>query len=260
MDALIDKRELLEKARQRNLALAITEKDYIIGWLLFGLSRIPNLAFKGGTALSKVYFPATWRLSEDVDFANIGTHLEVTDRLNEVFGLIKEKSGINFVLKSKYSNPDYLQLKIQYAAILSKNWVKVDVTREVPIDQVSSKGLQRVYSDYPSFEIKVESFEEIFAEKVRTVMERTKCRDYYDIWRLTKLEVNLQKIKQIFRKKCEVKHIDFQGVDQIFPKDIEQILKPYWERELGMLVYPLPRLEKVLTDLKNRLGKWISNI
>lgn len=69
MDVLIDKRELLEKARERKLGLQIVEKDYVLGWLLYGLKEFDELAFKGGTALSKIYFPEVWRLSEDLDFA-----------------------------------------------------------------------------------------------------------------------------------------------------------------------------------------------
>ena len=38
MDVLIDRRELLEKARERNLTLGMIEKDYVLGWLLFGLN------------------------------------------------------------------------------------------------------------------------------------------------------------------------------------------------------------------------------
>jgi predicted nucleotidyltransferase component of viral defense system len=68
VDVLIDRRELLEKARERGLPLAMIEKDYALGWLLLGLSGAKGLVFKGGTALSKVYFPRTWRLSEDLDF------------------------------------------------------------------------------------------------------------------------------------------------------------------------------------------------
>jgi predicted nucleotidyltransferase component of viral defense system len=39
VDVLIDKRELLSIARKRNLNLNIVEKDYVLGWLLFGFSR-----------------------------------------------------------------------------------------------------------------------------------------------------------------------------------------------------------------------------
>jgi len=65
---LIDRRELLAKARERRLPLVIIDKDYVLGWVLLGLAGVPDLVFKGGTALAKVYFPETWRLSEDLDF------------------------------------------------------------------------------------------------------------------------------------------------------------------------------------------------
>jgi len=94
---LIDKRELLEKARERNLNLQIIEKDYVLGWLLYGLHGFDHLAFKGGTALAKVYFPETWRLSEDLDFAFQGESFEaITESLGDVFSALKKQSGIKF--------------------------------------------------------------------------------------------------------------------------------------------------------------------
>jgi predicted nucleotidyltransferase component of viral defense system len=69
VEILIDRRELLVRARERHLPLMMIEKDYVLGWVLFGLMWVPELVFKGGTVLAKVYFPRTWRLSEDLDFA-----------------------------------------------------------------------------------------------------------------------------------------------------------------------------------------------
>ena len=51
---MIDRRELLAKARERGLPLAMVEKDYVLGWALFAITRIPELVFKGGTALDEV--------------------------------------------------------------------------------------------------------------------------------------------------------------------------------------------------------------
>ena len=49
----------------------IIEKDYCIGWVLKSIGENAflkeNLAFKGGTAIKKVYFPEA-RFSEDLDF------------------------------------------------------------------------------------------------------------------------------------------------------------------------------------------------
>lgn len=49
----------------------IVEKDYVIGWLLWGIGSQPGISetwvFKGGTCLRKCYFE-TYRFSEDLDF------------------------------------------------------------------------------------------------------------------------------------------------------------------------------------------------
>jgi len=254
VDVLIDKRELLERARQRSLSLQMIEKDYVLGWLLFGVSRIPGLVFKGGTALSKIYFPEIWRLSEDLDFAFPGEDLKsILPQIEQALSQAERKGGIKFRIKSRHLNPLYLQLKIQYDALLGRNWVKLDVTKEGVLDTVGSRKLKQSYSDYPNIKLKVESLEEIFAEKLRALIERSKCRDYYDVWQLLKLKPDRKKTKSLFFKKCEVKQIKFRGPAQFFPADLREVLAPYWERELGRLVRPLPDLDQVLKDMRRRL-------
>jgi len=251
VDVLIDKRELLAKARERKLNLNIIEKDYVLGWLLFGFSQVDSLVFKGGTALSKIYFPEIWRLSEDLDFSLLDDNFSIiSDSVEKILKLITKKSGITFNLKSKYSNPGYLQLKIQYHGIIGRNWIKADFMKNDIVAKPVKKSPKKEYSDYEDFSIKVESLEEIFCSKLRTVIERKKCRDFFDLWKLTKLTVDIKKVKKILGKKLEIKGIKFISMDQIFPKDLKETLLPYWERELGRLVNPLPDLELVLAELK----------
>lgn len=248
---MIDKRELLEKTRERKLTLQMIEKDYVLGWLLFGISKISDLIFKGETALSKIYFPEIWRLSEDLDFAFRGEDLNnLLPQIEKALSYSERASGIRFRLKSKHLNPLYLQLKIQYDALLGRNWAKLDLTREQVLDSVRSRKLKQNYSDCPNFKLKVESLEEILAEKLRALIERTKCRDYYDVWRLLKLKPDFVKTKSLFLKKCEVKQIKFRGPAQFFPVDLREILTPYWERKLGRLVRPLPDLDQVLGEMR----------
>jgi len=252
VDVLIDRRELLAKAREKKLNLNLVEKDYVLGWLLFGFSKIGSLIFKGGTALSKVYFPAIWRLSEDLDFSLLANNFSIiSDKANEILSLIEKKSGINLNLKSKFSNPEYLQLKIQYNAVIGRNWVKVDITKNDLVETPVLKTIKRIYSDYEDFKIKVESLEEIFCSKFRTAIERKKCRDYFDLWKLTDISIDLNKVKQILKEKLKIKGVTFTSINQIFPKDLNETLLPYWEKELGRLVYPLPDLELVLKELRN---------
>lgn len=249
---MIDRRELLAKAREKKLNLNIVEKDYILGWLLFGFSHINSLVFKGGTALSRIYFPETWRLSEDLDFSLLDDSFNtVSESIEKIFELVEKNSGLKFLLKSQFSNPDYLQLKIQYHGVISRNWIKADFMKNDIVDKPIKKFPKKEYSDHKDFCIKVESIEEIFCSKLRTVIERKKCRDYFDLWKLTKLTIDLTKLKKIANKKLEIRGIKFSSLNQIFPEELRETLLPYWERELGRLLNPLPDLELVLTELRS---------
>ena len=67
---MIPRAELFAVAEDTGLLPTTVEKDYVLGWVLFGIARHPMLArwlFKGGTCLKKCYFD-TYRFSEDLDF------------------------------------------------------------------------------------------------------------------------------------------------------------------------------------------------
>ncbi|MFQ5750866.1 MAG: nucleotidyl transferase AbiEii/AbiGii toxin family protein [bacterium] len=220
----------------------------------FSLNKVNGLVFKGGTALAKAYFPRTWRLSEDLDFAFHGEDFEsVAKSIESSLPEIIKNSGITFEIRSRFSNPEYLQLKIRYDAVLGRNWARIDTTKENVLDTIKNKQLSRTYSDYPNFNIKVESLEEIFAEKLRSLIARTKCRDYYDIWRLLSIDFSKGKLRRLFKKKCELKGIQLTDVSSLLPKDASETLTPYWGRELGRLVNPLPDLNIVLEELRVKL-------
>ena len=68
--ALIPKAEILRVAEETGLLATTIEKDYVLGWILFGIGQSEELThwmFKGGTCLKKCYFD-TYRFSEDLDF------------------------------------------------------------------------------------------------------------------------------------------------------------------------------------------------
>ncbi len=53
------------------MSFGVIEQDYVLSWILYGISAIDDLretlAFKGGTALKKIYF-GNYRFSQDLDF------------------------------------------------------------------------------------------------------------------------------------------------------------------------------------------------
>lgn len=68
-------RTRLQEARKRlELPWEVLERDYLISWVLAGISRVDSLrdtlVCKGGTALKKCYFDE-YRFSEDLDFTAV---------------------------------------------------------------------------------------------------------------------------------------------------------------------------------------------
>ncbi len=131
--------------------------------------------------------------------------------------------------------------------------MKVDITKEGVIERVIRKSMEKMYSDYPDFKVNVMQLEEIFAEKLRALLERKKSRDYYDVWRMLSLKFNKDKVRKLFFEKCKIKGIEIKKVI-LFPENLEDILKPYWEKELSRLVFPIPDLKGVIKELKDKLS------
>ncbi len=81
--------------------LVNVEKDYVMGWLLWGIYNYPemgrNLVLKGGNCLRKVYFPDT-RFSDDLDLTAYDLRSERVfhDHLDELCNLVGKASGIKF--------------------------------------------------------------------------------------------------------------------------------------------------------------------
>ena len=254
---MIDRRELLARSRERGLPLQMIEKDYVLGWVLFGVSQATDLVFKGGTALAKVYFPETWRLSEDLDFVTVSDSLDtVNEMVEEALRHAVSASGLELVTASRHANPGYVQLKVRYTGPLGRNWLKIDVTAEAPIADVEVLPLSHAYSDYPEFRVRAECLEEILAEKLRALVKRKKVRDYYDVWRMTQLDVDRPKTRALFGAKLAAKRIAAGGNEVIFPPDLPAVLADYWERELGRLVHPVPDMQEVLRSLRQGLD-WL---
>ena len=57
---MIDKREIIDTATALGLTPHVVEKDYVLGWLLWGIRNHravgDSWAFKGGTCLTKCFF------------------------------------------------------------------------------------------------------------------------------------------------------------------------------------------------------------
>lgn len=100
---MINLEEIRAVAARVALSNTVVEKDYALGWLLWGINRHPittrDWVFKGGTCLKKCYFE-TYRFSEDLDFSYRGKDAPTVESLvqimNEVSDLVLNETGLEF--------------------------------------------------------------------------------------------------------------------------------------------------------------------
>jgi hypothetical protein len=214
--------------------------------------------FKGGTALSKVYFPLSWRISEDLDFTLSGNAAieDVSTKLVDELPSITEElsGGLTLDFKKKpFFNPGFLRSRVQFTGPISKNTVKIEVTIENFIGEFANVKVTPTY-DYPEFGIVVYSLNNVLAEKLRAIIERTRIRDYYDSWKLLKMKaVDIESVRDLFYKKCEGKGIVFENVNQFFPENVVETLQPYLHTLTRLTSEPLPPLSKMLEELRTNI-------
>ena len=86
---MIPPSEIASMAHRLGLGDKTIEKDYVLTWTLLAVANSPlreRLAFKGGTALKKIYIP-DYRFSEDLDFTLLDSisSEELNDEIEALF-------------------------------------------------------------------------------------------------------------------------------------------------------------------------------
>ena len=264
---MIDRREIIDAATALGLNPHVIEKDYVLGWLLWGITGHSTLSenwiFKGGTCLKKCFFE-TYRFSEDLDFTLTDESQIDADFLKATFSEIGERiyeeTGIelpsDFQKFDTYTNPRgkiSCQGKIGYQGPVSPRGrnmprVKLDLTADecVVLPPVES-SVFHPYTDVPDGGIKVQSYtyEEAFGEKVRALAERTRPRDLYDVinlFRNDNARPTASVLLDVIRQKCAFKGIGVPVLADLRPYKAE--LEGAWDT---MLAHQLPALLPVET-------------
>jgi len=264
----IHPKEINAVAKKYKLKDTQIEKDYVLSWMLLGISKNPilsnNLVFKGGTVLKKVYFP-DYRFSEDLDFTLLDNGIMNEDLLAEfekVYAFLKEEANITLQLKESNTHESgslafYANYIGPLQGSLTSRDIKIDITRKEVLEfPVVVKKVFILYSDLPeeSFSLKCYPLEEILIEKMAALMGRTEPRDLYDFWHLTKSErLDTGHLKPEFERKTKNKGHNFRLFEQkVLEK--EKNLNQAWQRKLQDQVYDLPKFGDVFRESKRHFN------
>lgn len=161
------------------------------------------------------------------------------------------------MLKSFHKTPGSIIANIQFLGPLNaKNRIRVDISLdEKVITEPILKLMDSQYPDIEGYRVRVYSLEEILVEKIRSILQRGKSRDYYDVWMLLRVKkFDLEEVGGLLMEKCESKGIEFKQ-ELIFSKNKLNEAKRFWEVGLKDLVKELPDFDLVVDELKKELGK-----
>lgn len=267
---MIDRREVLDTASRMSLTPHVVEKDYVLGWMLAGISAHEALrdswVFKGGTCLKKCFFE-TYRFSEDLDFTlQDEAHIDdafLKQTFAEIGEWISERTGIEFPAHLQsfdiYTNPRgtiSCQGKISYRGpVASRDLprIKLDLTADERIVLAPQRvSVFHPYSDAPveGIDVLAYAYEELFGEKVRALAERTRPRDLYDVVNLFRngdARPSAPVLLDVLRQKCE-----FKGINVPVLGDLEQHrdeLQNLWQNMLAHQLPTLPPYESFWDEL-----------
>jgi predicted nucleotidyltransferase component of viral defense system len=264
---MIEQKEINKIATQNRVSDRQIEKDYVISWLLFAISKnkilSKALVFKGGTVLKKAYFE-DYRFSEDLDFTIIDESIsneQIFEEFNNCFDFIKEEANIDMRIERKkwtIHESESPQFYIDYVASLQGGMgsrdLKIDITRgEILETAFETKTIFRTYSDLDeNFALQCYSLAEVLIEKMTALMGRTEPRDLYDFWYLTGIE-QIKIADYFFEFQSKAKHKG-QNPDNFLGKvlDKESTFKRDWQKKLSSQIHDIPEYESVFREAKRQ--------
>lgn len=259
--------EIQQKANAFGVRDQQIEKDYILSWILFGISKHPHLSreivFKGGTVLKKVYFES-YRFSEDLDFTLMHSEISSIQILiwfGEAFATIKDEANIPLeIVENNVHEDGGINFYISYIGPLggygNNKRVKVDISRNEQL--AFSPQMNEVISQYSDLErhaLLCYSLEEVLVEKMRSVMQRMQARDFYDIWYLLEIHgLDAGFYMHEFQVKCNSKNLQHHE----FPKKLEERMAQYkgrWASSMSEQIKNLPDFDQVVREIQRHLKK-----
>lgn len=186
------------------------EQDLVICCALVKIFQDPylaeNLAFRGGTALHKLYLQPQPRYSEDIDLVQITAKPfgPIIDKIKEQLGFlgqpkVKQKANNNTLVyrfESEFAPIQTLSLKVETNC---KEHFAVLGYQKFPFE-VNSSWFQG------KCEITTYELEELLGTKLRALYQRRKGRDLYDMFKALTAHPKLNTVKLLH---CYQKYMEF---------------------------------------------------
>jgi len=252
--------EIARLAHRLGLGDKTIEKDYVLTWALLAIANSPlrdRLAFKGGTALKKIYEP-DYRFSEDLDFTLLDdvSNDDLIAGIENLFPWLRREVNITLAVRRvethQTGNPAlYLNYIGPLRGDLSSRFFKTDFTHdEVLLFPLIEAPLQVPYSDCRgrTETLRVYSPEEILTEKLCALLGRTEPRDLYDVhYMLAHRLADAEAVSFQVGEKIAHKGLDLAALGNVLARKRDTFSR-LWEPRLRGQMSDLPQLNTVIRE------------
>jgi len=222
-----------------------------------------KFALKGGTAINLFWFQLP-RLSVDIDLNYIGspdreTMLKDRPITEKEMKKLIESRGISVRnIPVEHAGAKWrLQAPSAFGGTFTLV-VDLNFIMRIPVWGIEAKKPYPIDEDY-LFDCSIVSFEELFAGKIKALLDRSTSRDLYDVYKLSEgsIKYNVKKLKKnliIFGITCDDdwRKKDFRTIENVTRKMIYEQLTPLLRRKELVNLDKMKKASKVfLSTLMN---------
>jgi uncharacterized protein len=255
---LISSQQIIRIADTDGVDNKTVQRDYVIAHVLAALSTVPNaegLIFKGGTALRMCHYE-DYRYSADLDFS-LAEGVTKDEALARVLdALERAKADIGFPLLELEPPKGKSRTVANEGPVGLGKLIKLDIADDELVFPPERQPIFPRYEDLsPSGGLPVYSLVEITAEKFRCIIQRSLCRDLFDLhFLLEEAQVGLDDAWEMFEKKARHKGKDPQSFFTRLDNLIESFYPKRWESEMSEhLAGELPHFNALERQLRRRV-------
>lgn len=199
-----------------------------------------SLAFRGGTALHKLYLQPQVRYSEDIDLVQINS-----EPINPILKRIREKLsflGVKRTVKQHiHNNTIVYRFETEIQPIINMR-LKIEINTREHFNVLGLKKIPyKIKNTWFSGDCNLTGYEleELLGTKMRALYQRRKGRDLFDLyWALTHSDVDVEKVVRCYKtymqysvdkpptQKQFLSNMEEKMTDLEFTNDIQIVLKP----------------------------------
>lgn len=219
------------------------EQDLIISRALIAIFSdeflARQLAFRGGTALHKLYLSPQSRYSEDIDLVqiNAGPIKPILSRLGEVLDFLPGKS----VKQKRYNNTMLFRMESEIPPVVPIR-LKIEINC---FEHFNELGLVKVPFSMEnswfsgSIELTTYALDELLGTKLRALYQRKKGRDLFDLYKaLTITDVDPEVIIRCYKRYMDFSVSQPPTYKQFILNMESKITDPDFSEDMNSLMHP----------------------